>query len=584
MTAKIRSTVYLAVFLGSLTVAQGFLGQSEELGQTHHLTQDHSRDTSSPDSILISSLLGGLRGIFMTGLWLHADRLRLDGQYFEMVDVYKLITRLQPGHTNAWAFLAWDMSYNIAQETGASPEEKSYWVFRGLNFLRLHGIPLNPKSPDLQQELAWLFFHKIGDETDGANFEYKRRLQEEIVSTFGIHFLDEDVLERMSRAKSQYQSLRQFKQDPRYRKIEARIQAIAPQTELFRDAPKLMLKAPEKLSVICAEAEVKEFLETLVFAQLAWRAYQRLGLDVTKMLEITRWHGLGPIDWRLPQAQALYWARSARKLHKQLYAHDSSMKDQYILNHALMKLVAGGDAVRLGNGTLLCVPNYPYLEPAVAIIREALEEFQAISDKEKKQPPSRSPTESMREGFKNFLISMALNAYLDGHSRAVKKMQEHLFNLTADLKYQSSMQDFIASELATRLETIQLSEAQVLIQTFYSAACNQLASGGWQFFERRNFQITRIYQQVRQNAEQKYASENRAVIDANMPPLVELKRRSVMLILARRMPNFKDNQQGQRAKALLRYLQQVDPELTKVLRKQAEKRRQLAPRPKAQKP
>ncbi len=93
-----------------------------------------------------------------------------------MADMYRIISRLQPSHSAAWRFQAWDLSYNISRRFPESYDDRVFWVFRGLDLLRKEAIPGNRRSPELYWELAWFFHHKIGLDFDEAYPDYQRHL------------------------------------------------------------------------------------------------------------------------------------------------------------------------------------------------------------------------------------------------------------------------------------------------------------------------------------------------------------------------------------------------------------------------
>ena len=58
--------------------------------------------------------LGSFRGLVADLLWLRAGSLQEKGSYFEMVQLARWITDLQPTFSGATAYLAWNMAYNIS--------------------------------------------------------------------------------------------------------------------------------------------------------------------------------------------------------------------------------------------------------------------------------------------------------------------------------------------------------------------------------------------------------------------------------------------------------------------------------------
>ena len=58
--------------------------------------------------------LGGFRGLISNLLWLRANELQLDDKFFEAAQLADWITDLEPHFAQVWVFQAWNMAYNIS--------------------------------------------------------------------------------------------------------------------------------------------------------------------------------------------------------------------------------------------------------------------------------------------------------------------------------------------------------------------------------------------------------------------------------------------------------------------------------------
>ena len=58
--------------------------------------------------------LGGFRGLISNFLWMRANDLQLDDKYFEAAQLADWITDLEPHFATVWVFQAWNMAYNIS--------------------------------------------------------------------------------------------------------------------------------------------------------------------------------------------------------------------------------------------------------------------------------------------------------------------------------------------------------------------------------------------------------------------------------------------------------------------------------------
>lgn len=119
--------------------------------------------------------LGGFRGVISEVLWVRAAELQEQGRYFELVQLADWITALDPRASEAWAFNAWNLSYNI---TAMLPDEHARinWLQAGIDLLQKKALRANPSSPRLYRELGWLYQNKIGDDGDRAHIAYKLNL------------------------------------------------------------------------------------------------------------------------------------------------------------------------------------------------------------------------------------------------------------------------------------------------------------------------------------------------------------------------------------------------------------------------
>ena len=118
--------------------------------------------------------LGGFRGILSEIVWFRADRLQNEGRYAEMAQLANLLTSLEPHTPEVWTYAAWNLAYNISVMM-PTKEDRWRWVEAALKLLRDDGLRLNPGSPELHRELAWLFLSKIGGNVDEASPLYTER-------------------------------------------------------------------------------------------------------------------------------------------------------------------------------------------------------------------------------------------------------------------------------------------------------------------------------------------------------------------------------------------------------------------------
>jgi len=217
------------------------------------LTRRQPLENAPPVLAFTTLALGGFRGLISNALWMRANELQQEGKYFEMAQLADWITKLEPGFAAVWTVQAWNMAYNISVKFKDNPpgdfSDRWRWVQRGIELLRDEGLRYNPNEPLLYVELSWLFFHKLGDNLDDGNMFYKEQWAGEMAAVLG------------DTNRPNFDLL------------------IHPQTDEQR-----------------ARAEE---LRT------------RYKLDPALMKEVDEKYG--PLEWRLPEAHAIYWAVKGMK-------------------------------------------------------------------------------------------------------------------------------------------------------------------------------------------------------------------------------------------------------------------------------
>ncbi len=124
------------------------------------------------------------------------------------------------------------------------PSDRWRWVQRGLELLRDEGLKYNPHDVLIHRELAWFFQHKMGANLDDAHVYYKQAWANEMAAVFG-----------KDRTPNLDELINPKTEDERKRSALLR--------EKFKMDPHFMKEVDE--------------------------------LD-------------GPLEWRLPEAHAIYWA------------------------------------------------------------------------------------------------------------------------------------------------------------------------------------------------------------------------------------------------------------------------------------
>jgi hypothetical protein len=78
------------------------------------LTRVQPLENAPPVLAFTTIALGGFRGLISNALWIRATELQDDDKYFEMAQLADWITKLEPHFVQVWLVQAWNMAYNIS--------------------------------------------------------------------------------------------------------------------------------------------------------------------------------------------------------------------------------------------------------------------------------------------------------------------------------------------------------------------------------------------------------------------------------------------------------------------------------------
>lgn len=144
------------------------------------LVKENVLPMQMPQSAAAAAALGGFRGIAVDILWIQADAMINERQFYQLKTYYELVALLQPNFPSVWTYNAWNLAYNISAEW-SSPEEKWLWVKQGIEFAK-KGLEHNPESEELCFYVGFLHFHKVAKD----DF-YAKKLQQE----YGVEAYEE---------------------------------------------------------------------------------------------------------------------------------------------------------------------------------------------------------------------------------------------------------------------------------------------------------------------------------------------------------------------------------------------------------
>jgi hypothetical protein len=438
---------------------------------------------NAPPSLAFATVaMGAFRGLVVDILWLRADRLKEQGQFFDAKQIAEWITALQPRFASVWEFHGWNMAYNISVAIPASqPQERWRWVKNGYELLRDEGIVLNPKSMPLYRELARIFQHKIGSVSDEAHKYYKLQLALSMGALLGP--ADNEFFKAIAEAPKQ---LEEIIKDPNVAQF---IAALKDADKTFNDDDGLVrnyltlrqnpkMFKPEAFKVIDIFRGAESLKKFDVFAK-AYQLRNVWKLDPLLMQEINQTYGPAqwddpnnhlPLDWRHPDTHAIYWSVLGLKTAgKEEFSVGEANTDRTV-GHALQNLFYNGKIF------IYDIPSDPNADPAgrkmtkEVFMRPDLRMFESCNDArlavlEKYEPIASGGTfQSLQHGHRNVLRNAVLLFYQAGHYEQAREIYNQLRKSYPSDDVNVPLVQFARNFLFGKLENVGLNDAQRSIQ------------------------------------------------------------------------------------------------------------------------
>ncbi len=537
------------------------LPRTMELREKHQLFARAAREGVPPEYILTSTLLGGFRGIFLTTLWIRAQDMKNEGNFHEMIQIYNVLTKLQPGYPNVWAFIAWDLAFNVSVEFKDDGVDRVFWVFRGIDMLRLQGIPKNPRIPHLAYELAWIFHFKIGEDTDWAHPLYRQYLAQTMNDILnGLRPEDWELYEKISALPTERDK---FLAGPGQAAAAAELKKLG--LDLIADAGKLLKEPPESAKAFLAVPANLEAVREAGLWEIGRRLRTEAGLDPYRMFQL----GLkyGALDWRLPHVHALYWAVFARDSWLESRPAEPSLKYERLIYFSLIKLVERGKLVIAPDGRAFNVPNYAFWDKVIAHMDELLASYRNQIGKS----GSEIPLTGVISGYENYLKTAIINGYFDGREAQAAKFLNKLAEIAkAPEQYRVPLRTFVQKELGEWLSSMNKDRAIGLMNIHVSRAYWSLGMG-----DQRNYEYKlRWAEYVHSYALKRWPQAERKNNDDYdftnyVPPLAVIKQNALLGILTGQDPTFSPHM----AQYLAGQLQALEPALWAKVEKELKVRR-----------
>ena len=290
-------TVLTVVTVAMLFGVSAVERRMNALIRDHHLRFTGQIKNAPPMVAFTTIALGSFRGLIADLLWFRATGLQDKGSNYEMVQLASWITELQPTFSGATAFLAWNMAYNISV-TCSDFGDRWRWVNEGIRLLRDKAIEYNPEDPALYKNLAFFFQHKLGNILDDANLYYKNQLAIQMGEVIGNRN-DFDVWAKAPTTERTF--LAAYGENPHYQ-AAMKAAAFADYEALYKYFRDHKGTLPEAFS----NELTPQLLSEIDLALRSRWLTDKYKLDPARMAKLNEKYG--QLEWRLPEAQAIYWA------------------------------------------------------------------------------------------------------------------------------------------------------------------------------------------------------------------------------------------------------------------------------------
>ncbi|MCD6460487.1 hypothetical protein J7L67_07475 [bacterium] len=418
-----------------------------------NLTRNNPLDNAPPQFVLAVNMLGGLRCLLIDMLWLRTMKLREEGKYFEMTQLYKWICELEPQIEDVWTHNAWNMAYNISFEMPYAPD-RWRWIKAAIAMLRDEALKYNSKSAVIRKEIAWIYSHKIGQQWDDMHAYYKKQLaleMEQVIQT-------PDDIREMNKLPPINEALKNDK----------------PLNDLYNQIKKQKFKSfsdtKNYLRKLSGEENInQDSLEKIRLLLSKEELKNNYKLNIPDMVYLM--DKFGNLDWRLPDTHALYWAYEGKKYAdvKSYIFYDRLiyMSLQSIYRRGSLYLVKQGDDVLYVTG-----PAKEFIKPMNKLYEEMFARY-------KNKPAMKNILSSYRYFLQEIIVLYFIYDDKTNSEKFFKiyaqKFPEHLGNM--------SYSQFVLKEFKETAATGNFEQIQGLIYSLIKQAYWNLALEENKLFE-----------------------------------------------------------------------------------------------------
>jgi hypothetical protein len=435
---------------------------------------------------------GAFRGLVVDVLWMRADKLKEQGQFFDAKQLAEWITTLQPRFPSVWEFQAWNMAYNISVAIPPTqPDQRWLWVRNGYELLRDKGIRWNPKSLELYRELARIFQHKIGGVTDDAHKYYKIQLALAMEPLLGA--ANNEYFEALAKAPTEWQLIKSDANEF-ITELASTDEAFSAEGAGFVSNYLLLRQNAGRFNP-ASGITIDNFrgTKTLKKFDIFAKAYELRNtwkLDPVLMQEINKTYGPVdfddpnthlPLDWRHPDSHAIYWAvkglqqAGTSELPEVRKIDVPETNTDRIVAQSLQNLFRNGKIfifdvpVQIPQDSA-SPPAYTsikdiFLRPDLRMFEPYNDAVLAILDKYKKTADIQRLV-SFGNGHRNMLKNAVFSFYQSGHRDQAQKIYNQLRKLYPREEFKSPVVDeYVKMRFRDELKNLTIDDAKEQIMS-----------------------------------------------------------------------------------------------------------------------
>ena len=483
---KIICCVCIFLAIAALIAAGMQLDFINSQRQKMRLISNEPLENAPPSLAFATVAMGAFRGLVVDVLWIRADKLKQEGQFFDARQLAEWITTLQPRFAEVWEFQAWNMAYNISVAIPATqPDQRWQWVKNGYELIRDQGIELNPRSILLYQELARIFQHKIGGITDDAHKYYKLQLARAMEPLLGS--ADNQYFKALAESPTDFG---QIIKDSNVAGFVAALKSAEPNNfsasatlkndgEAFVNNYLSLRQNPRRFNPAAFEV-INDFrgTQTLekfdVFAKAhnlrkTWKLEPVLMQELNKTYGPINWDDPNehlPLDWRHPDCHAIYWAIKGLQMARRDYSADEASTDR-IVNNSLHDLFRNGKIFiyKSSSQSESNLQNAGY----EIFLRPDLRMFESynkcrLATIEKYKGERKGTYKSLKIGHRNMLKNAVASFYQAGHVRQAEKIYNQLRQLYPLEEFNVPLAVYVRDRLREEIRNLGINDAKEIIQ------------------------------------------------------------------------------------------------------------------------